>query len=122
MKTASLNSIQSDVRADYSKKVLFNVNELPHGGHMLQEVIIPANTKQREHYHNIQTEVFYITQGECSVFINQKEFITKPGDAFVCEPKDTHYLWNKSDKDFHLIVFKINRPENDEDSVWTPLN
>lgn len=106
------------VLKNYSKRVIFNVNELPERGHILQVVTIPPKTKQQPHYHNKQTEIFYILEGECLIIINNQEFLAKPGDAFVCDPGDIHNLWNKSDEEFKLAVFKINSPENHEDSVW----
>lgn len=118
MKYKSLSSIKADIRKDYSKRIIFDVSELPKGGHILQEVTIPPKTKQRPHYHRKQTEIFYILNGESYIYINNKEFFAKPGDAFVCSPKDVHNLWNKSDKSFSLLVFKINRPNDDEDSIW----
>jgi len=69
------------------------------------------------HSHNKQTEVFYTLQGECSIFIDGKEYIAKPGDAFICNPEDKHNLWNRSNKDFKLVVFKINLPEGN-DTIW----
>lgn len=119
MKYKSTNKITPTLRKDYSKKVIFDVNELPKGGHVLQVVTIPPKTKQRPHHHNEQTEIFYILEGECLIFINDQEFLAKPGDAFVCDPGDVHNLWNKSDKEFKLIVFKVNRPENHEDTLWS---
>lgn len=119
MKQSSLSSVTPDVRKDYLKRVLFDTVDLPPGGHMLQEVTIPPHTKQRAHYHNIQTEVFYILSGECHIFINEAQYLTKPGDAFVCSPREVHSLWNRSDLPFRLLVFKINRPEDNEDSVWS---
>lgn len=118
MKYKSLSEVIPTVRQDYSKSIIFDINDLPAGGHMLQTVTIPPKTKQRSHYHNIQTEVFFILEGECYIYINDKEYFAKSGDAFACEPTDKHYLWNKSENDFKLVVFKINRPEGDEDTVW----
>lgn len=118
MKHIKASTENQIVREDYSKTILFDVNDLPKGGHMLQTVTIPPKTKQRNHSHNIQTEVFYILEGECSIFINNKEYVATKGDSFVCSPGDTHYLWNRSDKEFKLAVFKIDRPEEDEDTNW----
>jgi quercetin dioxygenase-like cupin family protein len=118
MKYKSLSSIKKDVRKDYSKRIIFDIDELPKGGHMFQEVTIPPKTKQRGHDHNEQTEIFYILEGECLIYINDKKFLAKPGDAFVCSPGDVHNLWNKSDKPFSLLVFKIDRPSDHEDTNW----
>lgn len=121
MKYKKLSDITPEVKKDYIKSIIFNNSELPGNGHLLQVVTIAANTKQRSHYHNVQTEVFYILEGECSIFINDIEYIAKHNDSFVCEPKDKHYLWNRSNSDFKLIVFKIDKPENDDDTVWEEI-
>lgn len=103
---------------DYSKEILFTASDLPGKGHLLQIVTIPPNTKQRLHFHDYQTEVFYILEGECSIYFNEEWIDAKPGDAFICSPGDKHNLWNKTDRDFKLIVFKIDLPEND-DTHWS---
>lgn len=66
----------------------------------------------------MQTEVYYILEGETIINIQGKDYLAKAGDAFIMEPKDEHFLWNKSDKDFKLLVFKINMPEETDDTVW----
>jgi quercetin dioxygenase-like cupin family protein len=103
---------------DYSKEIIFTQDDLPGVGHLLQVVTIPPNTKQRIHFHDFQTEVFYCLYGECYIHINQEKFIAKHGDAFICAPGDTHYLWNKTDKEFKLAVFKINLPYS-HDTHWS---
>lgn len=105
------------INKDYSKKVIFFPADFTEKGHQLQIVIIPANTKQRLHAHKIQTEIFYILEGESIITINQIDYVAHQGDAFICSPGDTHNLWNKSDKDFKLVVFKINYSYA-EDTVW----
>lgn len=102
---------------DYSKTVIFSTDDFNDKGHLLQTVTIPPQTKQREHYHIKQTEVFYILEGECLIFINNKKYYAKPGDAFICEPNDKHYLWNQKTNPFKLAVFKINYPD-DDDTIW----
>lgn len=107
-------------KEDYLKEVIFDQIDMPGKGHLLQVVTISPKTKQRQHYHDKQTEVFYILNGRCSIFINDQEFIAKPGDAFVCSPGDKHYLWNKTGEDFKLAVFKINLTKNDDTHRSTP--
>ena len=102
---------------DYSKKVIFSSSDFADPGHQLQVVTIHPNTKQRIHSHTIQTEVFYILEGESTITINNVDYEASKGDSFICSPGDTHNLWNKSDKDFKLVVFKINYPTK-EDILW----
>jgi len=102
---------------DYSKEIIFNQSDLPDKGHLLQKVIIPPRTKQRLHFHDYQTEIFYILEGECLIYLNDQKILAKPGDAFICSPGDEHKLWNKTDNEFKLAVFKINLPDFD-DTHW----
>jgi len=118
MHRINLADIKPDVRMDYSKRIIFDRHDLPEGGHMLQEVTIPPFTKQRSHHHLIQTEIFFILAGEGSIYINGLEYACKPGDALICSPGDKHFNWNKSSKEFSMLVIKINRPKDNEDSIW----
>jgi mannose-6-phosphate isomerase-like protein (cupin superfamily) len=102
---------------DYSKTIIFSGDDFAEGGHLLQVVTVPPRTKQRLHLHKRQTEIFYVLEGRASIEIAGEEFDARAGDAFICTPGDRHSLWNQSDQDFRLIVFKINKPE-EEDSVW----
>jgi len=79
-------------KKDYSKKVIFSLQDFLEKGHMLQEVTIPPQTKQRLHKHFQQTEVWYVLKGETSIFINGEEFVAHPGDSFIAIPGDTHQL------------------------------
>ena len=106
------------VRPDYRKKIIFSLDDFDEKGHLLQVVTIPPHTRQRRHSHNQQTEVFYILEGEAIININDMDYPAKPGDGFICSPGDVHNVWNKTDRDFQLVVFKINLPEGGEDSNW----
>jgi quercetin dioxygenase-like cupin family protein len=119
MKYKKLSSVDQDIRQDYIKRVIFNTSELPGEGHMMQEVTIPPHTRQRAHYHIQQTEIFYILEGEAEIHINEALFQAVPGDAFVCSPGERHFIYNHTSRDFSLLVMKIDRPADSEDSVWT---
>ena len=106
------------VKKDYRKKIIFSPDDFGETGHLLQVVTIPAETRQRLHSHNKQTEVFYILEGEATITINDVDYLARPGDAFICSPGDVHNLWNQTDKEFRLVVFKINFPEEGEDTNW----
>ncbi|HEX6036139.1 MAG TPA: cupin domain-containing protein [Anaerolineales bacterium] len=108
---------QEIVKPDYRKKIIFSLNDFEEKGHLLQVVTIPPETRQRLHSHEKQTEVFYILEGEATLTINNVDYVARPGDAFICSPGDIHNVWNKTGRDFKLVVFKINLPEG-EDSVW----
>lgn len=118
MKYKSVNEGKYIIKKDYSKKIIFSLQDFQSKGHLLQQVVIPPNTKQRNHYHDKQTEVWYILQGEAHFFVNNVDYFVKQGDALIGSPKETHFVWNKSNKEVHILVFKINVPENGEDTNW----
>lgn len=105
-------------KKDYSKKIILLPNDFQEKGHLLQMVIVPPNTKQRAHFHNKQIEVWYVLEGEAHFFLSNVDYFLKPGDTLMAGLKDVHYVWNKSDKEFRLLVFKTNLPENDDDTIW----
>jgi quercetin dioxygenase-like cupin family protein len=107
------------VKQDYSKRIIFSLDDFSQSGHLLQTVTIPPNTKQRIHHHIKQTEVFYILKGEAILTINENDYLAQPRDAFICSPGDKHNLWNKSDNDFELLVLKINMDSASEDTQWS---
>lgn len=117
MKYRPAGSGQVIEEKDYSKTIIFSGDDFAEEGHLLQVVTVPPRTKQRLHLHRRQTEVFYVLEGHALLEIAGEEFAAVPGDAFICSPGDRHSLWNQSDQDFRLIVFKINKPE-EEDSEW----
>lgn len=118
MKYNSLSKVKPIIKPDYSKKILFNPDDFVQPGHLLQVVTIPPKTKQRIHFHHKQTEVFYVLFGTAILTINDAEYQTTPGDAFICSPGDRHNLWNQSDENYEILVFKIDLQSNDEDTEW----
>ena len=105
------------VEQDYRKKIIFSLDDFAEPGHLLQVVTIPPHTRQRVHSHHRQTEVFYVLEGETTITINGVDYSAKPGDSFICSPGDAHNLWNKTNRDFKLLVFKINKPR-EQDTDW----
>ena len=102
---------------DYSKTILLTPQDFKDTGHLLQVVTIPPHTKQRLHFHKIQTEVYYILEGEAGIICNEKEILAKSGDTFICEPNDRYAIWNQAENKFRLVVYKIDFPSED-DTVW----
>ena len=118
MKYRSAAEGKEIVKQDYRKKIIFSLDDFDEEGHLLQVVTIPPNTRQRLHSHARQTEVFYVLEGEATITINEVDTLARPGDAFICSPGDVHNLWNRTNAEFRLVVFKINLPDGEEDSYW----
>lgn len=117
MKYKAKDSGETVHEKDYSKRIVFSTEDFEEEGHLLQVVTIPPRTKQRLHLHREQTEVFYILEGQGLIHIAGREFLARAGDAFICSPGDRHSLWNQTDEAFRLVVFKINRP-GENDTAW----
>ena len=116
-KYAPAKSGQAVEEVDYSKTIIFSGHDFKEPGYLLQVVTIPVQTRQRLHLHQEQTEVFYVLEGQAVIELAGEELLARPGDAFVCSPGDQHSLWNRSDEDFRLLVFKSSYPEED-DTIW----
>lgn len=105
-------------KSDYSKKIIFDYDDFVQKGHLLQVVTIFANTTLRAHYHNLQTEIWYVLEGEVYFYFDNVEYFVQKGDTMIGKPKEVHHLVNKSDKDCLLLVFKIDKPKDGDDTVW----
>ncbi len=99
----------------YKKRVLAGESELG-GGNLVQIVRIGPGQQVKPHYHGQQTEFFYILKGRALLSIAGVEHDAKPGDTYICRPKDTHWVKNEGAEDFELIVLKTNW--KDDDSYW----
>jgi hypothetical protein len=42
-----------------------------------------SDTRQRAHFHDKQTEVFHILEGEATITINDIDYLAQPGGAFT---------------------------------------
>ncbi len=100
-------------RAGYSKKILLNEDELKSSGHLVQIVKSEAHTKIKPHYHKQTIEIFYILKGNAILYFGDNKFRTQPGDMFLCEPGEVYGVINDTNKEFSLLVFKINAQEED---------
>jgi len=83
MKYRSSTEGKEIVKKDYRKKIIFSPEDFDETGHLLQVVTIPPATRQRLHSHRVQTEVFYILEGEATITINDVDYLARPGDAFT---------------------------------------
>ncbi|MFW6117621.1 MAG: cupin domain-containing protein, partial [Thermoproteota archaeon] len=100
-------------REGYSKKILLSEKDIKPGGHLVQIVGSKPHTKVDLHYHKETTEIYHILKGNATLILDKKEFQTEPGDTFLSEPGEIHGIINNTEKDFVILVLKINRKKND---------
>lgn len=116
MKFIQSKSQTWDDRQWYSKKIFLTDMELWTPGAHVQEVKIKPGETAKNHYHKIQTEVFYFLNDNGYFIVNGEKVPAKPGDIIMIEPWDMHEVVNNTDKDFLYVAFKLNYKQ--EDLYW----
>lgn len=91
----------------YSKKIFLDETDLNCKGSLVQEIKIKAREKAENHFHKIQTEVFYFLTDNGYWIINNQKRTFKIGDILVIEPGDKHSTINETDQDYIYLAFKI---------------
>ncbi len=105
-----------DEKKGYSKKVYLSEDELKTKGAHVQEIKIKPREVAKNHYHKVQTEIFYFLNNNGYFVVNGEKISVKTGDIIVIEPNDMHEVVNNSDDDFLYMAFKLNY--NEQDSYW----
>lgn len=78
-----------------------------------QVVEIKPKKEVGKHYHEKQTEIFVILDGEAILGIGDRIYNAKSGDVFICKPGERHWVKNYSNEPFKILVFKYGYVEND---------
>jgi mannose-6-phosphate isomerase-like protein (cupin superfamily) len=72
------------------------------------------------HYHDEQTEVFYVLEGDLHVETPEAEFVIGADEAFVAHPGNPHRAHNPDDADASVRVFAIGAPTVDDAQPHDP--
>ncbi len=97
----------------YSKKVFLTEKDLNSPGNHVQLIKIKPRVSVRNHYHKIQTEIFYFLDQNGYFVVNGEKMAADIGDLIVIEPNDRHYTVNNTDNDYVYLAVKINYQEDD---------
>ncbi|MCH7492145.1 cupin domain-containing protein [Patescibacteria group bacterium] len=97
----------------YSKKPLALPEDIGQPGLLVQELKIAPGQVCENHYHKLQTEIFYFTNVNGRFVVNGEVINLEPGDVLIVEPDDWHAVSNHSKHDFRYVVFKFNWEEGD---------
>ncbi|MCK4524915.1 MAG: cupin domain-containing protein [Candidatus Andersenbacteria bacterium] len=95
----------------YQKRIL--IKELKEKINLIEDVIVVPKGEIPCHSHDFTDEIFYIINNSAIMIVNNKEFKVNPGDMIYVDKNESHGFRNKSDKEFKMIVFKINFQEGD---------
>ena len=97
----------------YKKNVLLTEMDLQSKGARVQVVHIAAGETVADHFHESSFEVYYVLEGQCTLFANGERVLLQPGSLLLMEPGDVHSLHNHGSEPFLVLVFKTNAEEGD---------
>ena len=101
------------------------------GAHALLEMTVNPGSGTPPHIHHAEDEMFYIVEGELSLWCGDQKTVAKPG-AYVAVPKGTVHRWaNESNAPAKSLVFlvpggfdeflmKIGTPMTDPEQTGSP--
>ena len=69
----------------------------------LAEARVPVGGSTTEHYHGQTEEIYFITQGEGRMRIEDEERPVRTGDAIAIRPGQKHKLWNTGAEPLRLL-------------------
>ena len=95
----------------YQKRIL--IEDLKKKINLIEDVIIIPKGEIPCHSHEFTDEIFYITENSAIMIVNNKEFEVKQGDMIYIDKNKSHGFRNESDKEFKMIMFKLNFRKGD---------
>jgi mannose-6-phosphate isomerase-like protein (cupin superfamily) len=72
------------------------------------------------HYHDEQTEVFYVLEGRLHVETPEGEFVVGSDEAFVAHPESPHRAHNPADADAPVRALAVGAPSVDDAHSYEP--
>ena len=72
------------------------------------------------HYHDEQTEAFYVLEGELRVETPDGEFVVGADEAFVAAPGNPHLAHNPDDAERSVRVLALGAPTVDDARPYDP--
>lgn len=73
------------------------------------------------HYHNIMEENFFILEGEVDIVVDNVVHTLKAGQFIHIEPKEVHYVINRSDSAVKMVSTLAPYQESDKIEVDNPV-
>ncbi len=96
---------------NYQKRIL--IEDLKKKINLIEDVIVVSKGEIPCHSHDFTDEIFYIINNSAIMIVNNEEFEVNPGDMIYIDKNESHGFRNESDKEFKMIVFKINFQKGD---------
>jgi quercetin dioxygenase-like cupin family protein len=95
----------------YKKRIL--LDELEGKINLIEDVVIVPKGEVPCHKHDFTDEIFYVTKNSAIMIVNGKEFEVHPEDMIYVSKNESHGFRNESDREFKMIVSKINFKKGD---------
>lgn len=76
-----------DEDGGYSEIIVELESTKDHPGHSLALAVVG---KSKPHYHNISTEIYEVTKGVLTLFVDGKKFVLKQGEKMTITPGQVH--------------------------------
>jgi mannose-6-phosphate isomerase-like protein (cupin superfamily) len=67
-------------------------------------VCYQKNGYSQLHYHNKQTEIYYIIFGKARVTVNDNVYLLSPGESIVIYPQQSHQVESVGEENLEMIV------------------
>lgn len=95
----------------YRKRIL--IEKLKDKIDLIEDVVISPKGEIPCHSHNSTDEIFYITDNSATMIVKNKKFKVNSGDMIYVNKNEDHGFRNNNNKEFKMIVFKINFRKED---------
>ena len=87
----------------------------------LAEARLQPGASTQEHYHVVTEEIYFITEGEGRIRIEDEMREVKPGDAIAIPPGHKHKLWNTGTGTLKLLCCCAPAYEHEDTVITEPL-
>lgn len=95
----------------YQKRIL--IEDLKKKINLIEDIIVSPKGEIPCHSHEFTDEIFYITENSAIMIVNNEEYKVRPRDMIYVDKNESHGFRNESEKEFKMIVFKINFQKGD---------
>lgn len=80
-------------------------------------VVLKPGQDFTRHYHPHMEENFLVIDGCVDISVDDVQYACEPGDMVHAEPRESHYLVNRSDKPVRIVFISGPFTENDKVEV-----
>ncbi|RKR82778.1 mannose-6-phosphate isomerase-like protein (cupin superfamily) [Mucilaginibacter gracilis] len=83
----------------------------------VKQELMPPDTREQLHYHEIANQFFFILKGKAWVNIDGVEHVLKPNEGVEVKPGQKHFISNKDDVDLEFLLYSQPSTKNDRHNM-----